>query len=236
MQLLTAPAVRSQEVKLPSEIKVAKPGAWFIVAPEVVSGGQPKWRVDPGLEEQRLDTLFELPAGFVQKGKIFAGDSGRYKIEVWNAKGDTPSDIVTCWVTIGTPSPPPVVVVPPVDPPDPPTPPVPPQGPRHVTIIREGHEQTPQFADLIKSLRSGAGETWLTERGHSLFIVDDDQKGPDGQPTYLVAQWRQILGGLTLPVMVVHDPKTRHVISKRSLDKTASDPQIVLDALQAAGG
>lgn len=116
---LLAAFVHSQVVSLPGEIKGA-PGAWIVVAPLIKEGdgGVPKWRVDPHLQEVDLSVLLGEFASKL-KGRVFTCQQpGSYKIEVWNAKGDVPSDIATTFVVIGTPLPP----IPPV----PPVPPVPP--------------------------------------------------------------------------------------------------------------
>ena len=117
-----------QSVTLPAEVRGA-PGSWIIIAPEKVDGGAVKWRIDPGLQEVRLDLLLPPEMLVKLKGKVVTGLPGRYKVEAWNAKGDVASDIATCWVTItGSvppgpgpgPLPPPPIPDPPK--PDPPKP------------------------------------------------------------------------------------------------------------------
>lgn len=98
-------------VTLPVEIR-GSVGAWIIVAPELVDGGKPRWRFDDGLQEVRLDLLFPTDLVSQAKGKVFtAAAAGRFKVEAWNAKGDVASDITTCWIVVGSPTP--VVVIPP---------------------------------------------------------------------------------------------------------------------------
>ena len=229
--LLLLSTASAQELKLPVEIKIAKPGSWFIVAPEVVSGGQPKWRVDTGLEEQRLDALFELPPGFVQKGKIFSGDSGRYKIEVWNAKGDVPSDIYVCWVTIGPAVPPP----PPGPGPDP-TPVPTPAGLRTVLIFHETGSKTPAWTSAQNLLRSGPANDYLASKGHTLYILDEDSLGGDGKPSPIITKWQPTLQGLARPVMVIYDNTTKAVVHKQSLPAATVTATQVVDILKAHGG
>lgn len=104
--LLSLPSLAyGQSVTLPIEVKGAV-GAWIIIAPEKIDGGTPKWRIDPGLQEVRLDLL--LPPEMLKqlKGKVVtANQAGKYKIECWNAKADQASDIATCWIVIGNPTP-----------------------------------------------------------------------------------------------------------------------------------
>src|SRR5262245_12215830 len=79
--LLLASAVGGQEVKLPAEL-VGAPGAWVIVAPQIVSGGKPKWRWDPQLQEVRLDALFPPEMASQATGKVFTSTKpGRYFVE-----------------------------------------------------------------------------------------------------------------------------------------------------------
>lgn len=119
-----------QSVTLPSEIKGAV-GAWIIIAPEKIDGGEPKYRIDAGLQEVRLDLL--LPADMLVKlkGKVVTANvPGIYKVESWNAKADVASLISTCMVIVGTPQPlppnnPPPAIIPPVTPPVTPPAPIP---------------------------------------------------------------------------------------------------------------
>ena len=129
-----ASIAHAQSVTLPPQIR-GSVGSWIIVAPKV-DGGAPKWRVDSGLEEVDLSLL--LPAELIAKlrGKVFTSPvDGKFKVEVWNAKGDVASDIATCWIIIGKPGPGPNP--PPVDPP--PTP-IPTKIVAHVTFV--GPEKT----------------------------------------------------------------------------------------------
>lgn len=104
--LLAAPPVLSQSVTLP-DVVTGGPGSWIIIAPTKVDGGPVKWRLDPKLQEVKLDAL--LPAEYVEKlrGKVVtAQEAGQYKVEAWTAKGDIASDIAATWVIVGKPSPP----------------------------------------------------------------------------------------------------------------------------------
>jgi hypothetical protein len=100
--------VTAQSITLPSEVKGSR-GAWIIIAPEKVDGGKPKWRLDPGLQEVRLDLLLPPEVLAQLRGKVVtASENGRYRVEAWNAKADVASEIATCWVIVnGGPTPPP---------------------------------------------------------------------------------------------------------------------------------
>lgn len=229
---LALPAA-AQGVKLPATV-TGEVGDFVVVKAETTDTVVKWYVIDKGLklfpQELQNDT---------KKAVVIALTPGRYRLLAVSAKDGIPSDYAECEVNIGGVQPPTPGPAPTPIPPQPvpvPTPPVPTHGPRTVTIIREGQDQNPQFADLLKSLRSGPTEKWLTERGHLVYVVDDDQKGPDGQPTALVKQWQSIISGMTLPVMVIHDPKTRNVITKESISGNLSDVQKIVDAIKATGG
>lgn len=234
--LCLAATAAAQGVKLPATVS-GEIGDFVVIKAETGDAAVKWYVVDKGLklfpQELQNDT---------KKAVVIALSPGRYRILAVSATDGVPSDFAECEVVIGGVAPTPV---PPPNPPQPgpvppaPVPPAPvptPSGPRVATIIREGHEQTPKFADLVKALRSGPTEKWLTERGHLVYVVDDDQKGPNGQPTHIVQQWRAVLTGMSLPVLVIHDPKTQNIITKMYLDKNESDAQKVVDAIVAAGG
>lgn len=113
--LLIPSLASAQSVSLPAQVK-GDVGGWIHIKPVKVDGGQPRWRIDPELEEILPETFLppEIAAKFV--GKLVRGPAGKYRIESWCAKADTASDIATCWVIIGKgttplPDPPPTVKV-----------------------------------------------------------------------------------------------------------------------------
>jgi hypothetical protein len=223
-----------QSVTLPAEVRGA-PGAWIIVAPEAVDGGQPKWQVDPALQEVRLDLLLPPETIASLRGKVLTCSTpGRFRVLAWNAKGDVASNLAECWVVIVDPRPP----TPPPDPPQPPdptpgpTPPVP-AGARAVLILRETAESTPQLARLLTQLRTGQHAEYLRSKGHSLSILDDDAVGSDGRPSPAVELWRPHFAGLTLPAVLIYDPTSKVVIAKQSLPATSAE---VIETLKRHGG
>jgi hypothetical protein len=105
LALIWSGSALGQSVTLPPEVKGGV-GAWIIIAPEKIDGGKPRWRIDPGLQEVRLDLLLPPEQIAMLRGKVVtANKAGRFKIEAWNAKADAASDISTCWVVIGEPVP-----------------------------------------------------------------------------------------------------------------------------------
>ena len=224
--LLAAP-LSAQEVKLPAEIN-AVPGAWLIIAPEIVSGGKAKFRIDPALQEVRLDLLFPPEVASQARGKVLQGAiPGRYKVEAWNAKDSEASDIAVCWVVIaGTPpgpvipdppKPDPLVIVPPI-----------PAGPRQVLILRESSEDTPTLARLFTSLQAGKLNAYLRSKGHSAFVLDDDDESQK------VKDWNKALG-IKLPALAILDDKGA-ILYKTTLPDNASDEDVmtVLKAWEGA--
>lgn len=226
----------AQEVKLPSEVQVL-PGAWAIVSPEIVSGGKPKWRIDPALTEVRLDLLFPPEIAKQATGRVFTSVTpGRFRVECWNAKGDVASDIAITWVhVVGTVPTPPVVPPVVVVPPGPEVPPVPPvvAGPRQVLILRESANDTPAMGRLINSLQAGKGREYLKSKGHSGFVLDVDAKGPDGQVPANVAAWKAALNTV-LPVLAILDEKGGVIYKTTLTDDATADN--VLDILKGHGG
>lgn len=181
LALFVAVSAFGQEVRLPGEI-YGSVGAWIIVAPEVVTGGKAKWRIDPGLQEVRLDLLFPPEVATQARGKVLTSTvSGRFRVEAWNALGDVPSDIATSWLVIGTPAPPgPVPPTPPV----PPVPPVPPNPPAPAPIPAAGfrvvilHETAAAIPE--------AQEQVLNSPEIISYLVQHAAKDPNGAPSFRI--------------------------------------------------
>lgn len=161
-----------QAVKLPAEVRGVT-GSWIIVAPESLDGGKPRWRIDVGLQEVRLDLLLPPETIDKLKGKVVtAAKPGRYRIEAWNAKGDVASAIATCWVVVGdVPAPPPPDPIPPPNPA-----PIPYPGFR-VLITYETADLAKLPAGQIAALYAREVRDYLNARC---------SKGPDGK----TAEWR----------------------------------------------
>ena len=221
----------AQEIKLPMEVKVAKAGSWFMLAPEVISGGLPRWRIDPALEEQRLDLLFVIPegSGIIQKGKVFAAsEDGKYKIEVWNAKDNVPSDIYVCWVTVGKGIPDPIPP-PPVPPPGPNPPPVPSvAGSRVVLFIHETRLASHTLNSQLNLLRRGPSAEFLTSKKHDLRILDVEEDDGSGGDAVTLKNFKPYWEGKTLPVLVIYDPSTKKVLLSESVSNTITADGVVI--------
>ena len=235
LMALLCSAAQAQSVKLPPEIR-GSVGAWIIIAPlEAPDGGQPKWRLDPGLQDVRLDLLFGPEVVKLQKGRVVtAASAGVYKVEAWNAKADVPSDIATCIVIVGTPIPP--TPVPPTPVPIPPTPVPPnptPAGLRTVLILRESADTTPELARVITSLRAGQQSQYIKSKGHSLLVLQIDDVGSDGKPLPVAESWKREVAGLTMPVLIIIDQTTKQIVAKFPLPKTADG---VIETLKSNGG
>lgn len=143
-----------QQVTLPAEVKGA-PGAWIIVAPEKVDGGKPRWRLDPGLQDVRLDLLLPPEQLATLRGKVVtASKPGRYRVEAWNAKGDIASEIATCWVVVGEPGPGPDPKPPDPKPPDPKPPaPIPADAFRVIMVMEAQSNMTREQINTLGSLK-----------------------------------------------------------------------------------
>jgi hypothetical protein len=108
----------------------------------------------------------------------------------------------------------------------PPTPP-PPAGKRHVVIVRESENDTPDMAFLFNALRTDEPSKWLKEQGHTLAIHDDDDEDQNGQPIPLVEKLEQ-LG--PVPGLFVLDQTSGIVVHKQELPRTAPE---VIDVVKA---
>ena len=108
--------------------------------------------------------------------------------------------------------------------------PVPSVGPRQVLIIRESADDSPDIGRVLVALRNGEPAAYLKAKGHGLLILDDDAKGPDGQPSATVAKFAPFP---VLPVLIVSDPATDKVTLREPLPKDAAG---VLDLIKKGGG
>lgn len=63
------------------------------------------------------------------------------------------------------------------------------QGPRHVLIVREADNQTPELSELTVQLRRGPAADALKAAGHQLDIYDDDDKGGSDKPIPLLEKF-----------------------------------------------
>lgn len=92
---------------------------------------------------------------------------------------------------------PPGPIVPPEPPPSPTT------GPKDIILIRETGNSNPNIANAVVALRSGAPSKYLKEKGHNLWILDQDTTDQFKKPSPLLDLWRPYFTGLKLPVLVI---------------------------------
>jgi hypothetical protein len=111
--------------------------------------------------------------------------------------------------------------------PEPPTPPTPPvvEGKRYVVILSETEDNTPAMGLLVNALRKGETAAYLTSKGHTLDVLDDDN------PTPIVAKLLPL--GVQQPALFVLDAGTNAVLHSQPLPATAAE---VLAAIKAHGG
>ena len=120
---------------------------------------------------------------------------------------------------------------PPVPPdPDPPVPPTPivVEGRRTVVILHETETDTDEFARLVVALRAGAHADYISSKGHTLTILDDDAKDENGQPVPLVSTLLPL--NPQLPALFVLDSGDGRRLHHQALpaDATAADVMAVL--------
>jgi hypothetical protein len=53
------------------------------------------------------------------------------------------------------------------------------------------------------ALRAGAAAKYLKEKGHSLFILDDDSVDESGKPSPVLEKWRPVFKDIVLPALIV---------------------------------
>lgn len=108
----------------------------------------------------------------------------------------------------------------------PPGPPVV-EGKRHLVIIRETEDSTPDLALLLTDLRDGEHAAYLSSKGHKLDILDDDLSAP------IVANLRPQLAGMTMPALFILDAATGAMVHKQTLPASAAE---VINVVKAHGG
>ena len=94
-------------------------------------------------------------------------------------------------------------------------------------IIRESKAKTPDQSALEINLRTGEPAKYLSEKKHSLYVLDPDAKGID--------TWRKHFTGEKLPIVLVCSGPLDNltVLAKAPLP---SDTAGVLALLKANGG
>lgn len=152
---------------------------------------------------------------------------GRYEISCVGV-GGSDGVVATHVIEIKGAVPPPVVVVPPNPKPDPV--PVVTDQPFRVLLVHEESDDTTDATRAIYNLRSGVAATWLKGQNHTLDILDDDQKDPNGQPSALLAKYAPY----KTPEVVVLD-KNGAVVDRKQLDTKFTADQVT-EIVKRAGG
>ena len=215
--LLAAP-LSAQEVKLPQTVAVA---VGRLAAIEMSHDGD-DFRYDVPPE---LDAFREYSTDpNVVRLRVIGYVSGTYRITAVCTKATDGkaklSPFVSCLVFVGpSPGPGPGPVIPDPPKPDPPKPDPIPAGPRQVLILRESSEDTPTLARLFTSIQAGKLNAYLRSKGHSAFVLDDDDESQK------VKDWNKALG-IKLPALAILDDKGA-ILYRTTLPDNASDEDVM---------
>lgn len=230
--LLAVPIGYAQELSLP--IGVRGDVGDFIVVNAETTDSHVKWYVvDSGLklfpQELQNDT---------KRAVVIALKAGNYRLLAVSAKGDVPSNIAECVVTIGNPPPDPVP--PPPGPTPPPEPdPVPPPvvvGPRTVLIVYESSDKFQPWSNTLTRLRNGPIADYLNGKGHKLNLLDTDERGSGGKPSSTLTAWKPYLEGLKLPAIFIIDSQTNLILNKEREITKETAAEDILALIKAYGG
>lgn len=115
-------------------------------------------------------------------------------------------------------------------PPTPPTPPVP-SGERHMVILHEVQDDTPEQARLWTQLRTGANAEYIKTKNHRLDILDDDSVDANGNPAKIVTELKAL--GVQMPALFILDKATGSVIHSQPLPDSATK---IMEVLKTYGG
>lgn len=164
---------------------------------------------------------------------------GSYPISAVTAKlvGDKAklSKFESCLIVVGGGPVPPPRPEPPI-PPKPEPPPNPPNaGPRQLLIFRESAQDTPLQSLMFNGLQAGVQSIYLKGKGHGCFVLQADDKGPDGNPPAIVEQWKPHFDGMAFPVLIITDKASGKILHKTTLEPKASADD-VLNILKQFGG
>lgn len=106
------------------------------------------------------------------------------------------------------------------------------KGKREIVILREKQVDSDDLNNQFISMRVGEFDSYLKINGHSLEILDDDAKLPDGTPDPYVQGLLRQLNGLPLPVTFYIDKAANRVLDvKKFVGKDK-----VQEELKSVGG
>jgi len=103
---------------------------------------------------------------------------------------------------------------------------VPVDGPRKILIAYESTNAPASFKGTLVSMRSGANEAALKAKGHTLDIIDLDEKDKDGQPSKAAKDYRAAYPSLQVPVIILRDQSGK-VLHSEPLATSATAAQVL---------
>jgi len=103
---------------------------------------------------------------------------------------------------------------------------VPVDGPRRILIAYESTNAPALFKGTLVSLRSGANEAALKAKGHTLDIIDLDEKDKDGNPSKAAKDYRAAYPSLQVPVIILRDQAGK-VLHSEPLATSATAAQVL---------
>lgn len=110
---------------------------------------------------------------------------------------------------------------------------VPAVGPRSVVLVYESADNTPEFAAMVLDLRDGEAAKYLTEKKHSLTVIDRDAPDPNGDRSKLLAKWQSEI--TETPIVLVLDQGRTKLVGKAPIDKNGPSSAVV-DVVKRYGG
>lgn len=108
-------------------------------------------------------------------------------------------------------------------------------GVREMVIFYESTDRTPELGIMFTELRDGDPETYLKDKGHTLFILDVDTPDQNGNKAAIIQKYAEDLAGSVLPLLVIKDPKTGKTLLKEHLPNE-TEASVVMSKLKANGG
>lgn len=137
---------------------------------------------------------------------------------------DQPIPVPPAPVPPGPPGP-----TPPIPPPVPPEPTPPPvvSGKRSLLIVHESADDAPWFSRIVNGIQGGPQAAYMKEKGHTLSLLQTDDKNEHGQSPKAVEAWRPFYADLKSPVLLIIDPATKTLLHREALTPTATADSIV---------
>lgn len=101
-----------------------------------------------------------------------------------------------------------------------------PAGPRRILIAYESKGADEQFMGELVTLRKDADAGYLKSKSHVLDILDLDAKGPDGQPSTRVVEFKANFADLKPPVLMVIAPPSK-VLSVEAVPESVKATELI---------